>query len=634
MPPEPRPATAETKIAAEATAGSGCAESGGPRPSTEPSGAGPPTEPWRTAVDVATPRPEVAPPVLPDRVGRYEILAILGVGGMGKVFKAWDPELNRVVAVKLMRAHGDAANATEVMYFQREGRALAQVRHPHIVQIFDAHLHEDPPYLVMECLPGRSVQDRREYYQQHRREAVVLIEKVARAVHYLHQHDLIHRDLKLSNVLLDAQDEPKVSDFGLVKFVDQGQEMEMSLAQAGTPPYMAPEQTGLLNLPVSPRTDVWALGVMLYRLLTGRMPFEAAERSGLIHQICKVPCPAPRTFCPDLDRGLEVVVLKCLNKRPAERFATVAELADELRRWLDGQPLKTRPDNLWRGIRRFVRRRPVIAALLAVAAVLLLALPFVIPAVHPDRPLWDIQAELAAGQPAALIGSTGPPRWCRWISEPKGTISVNQAEPCQVECWGDWGQLELAHDLPCAHFKVRVQVRHLRGDGLGQVGLYLFHTTGQAGIVRFVSFVHLSFNDVVRQEKPNKNYPGPDLLNRVDLEPVIFYPGSAGKSGPARVGTGLKPVPLQPAGIKGGNWRDLEIEVSPVMLLATFGSERQPLHPVPVALLQQKICENIKFNFPNEPESLNVDLNPRTSVGLLVSRAAAAFRDVVIEPLE
>ena len=342
-----------------------------------------------------TPRPSGNDSPSPPRlVGKYEILEQVGVGGMGVVFKAYDPDLKRVVALKMILA-GLFASPEAVSRFLLEREALARVNHPNIVPIYDAGRSDGQPFVVLEYLSGGSLSGRLEQFADPRA-AVSLVERIARAVHELHRNRILHRDLKPSNILFNAKDEPLLTDFGIIKMLgESGEDLTRTNQISGTPAYMAPEQTGATEYAIGTGIDVWALGVTLFELSTRQRPFTAPDRAGLFRKIAHEEPPRPRSLRPILDPGLEAVILKCLEKDPRDRFATAERLADELARWLRGEPLHTRPDRLPGRIRRFVRRHPL-TAVLAGTALVALALVFgVAHLTHPDRSLEAIEGTKA-----------------------------------------------------------------------------------------------------------------------------------------------------------------------------------------------------------------------------------------------
>ncbi|MDY3559780.1 serine/threonine protein kinase [Gemmata sp. JC673] len=309
----------------------------------------------------------------------YEIVGELGRGGMGVVYKARQVKLNRVVALKMVLA-GAHADAREVARFLGEAQAVAAIRHPNVIQVFDSGEADGRPYLAMECLEGGSLAQRlRASGKMPSGAAAELVAKVALGVQAAHDRGIVHRDLKPHNVLLDAPGptaepwgEPKVMDFGLAK--RDGAELTRTGSVMGTPAYMSPEQARGETKSIGPAADVYALGVILYECLTGSVPFTGSDPWSVIRQVVSdEPVPAARR-APGVPRELDLICRKCLAKEPAERYASAADLAADLRRYLGGEPLLGPRTGLWYAARKQFRRRwrPALAAgtllgLLAVA---------------------------------------------------------------------------------------------------------------------------------------------------------------------------------------------------------------------------------------------------------------------------
>jgi formylglycine-generating enzyme required for sulfatase activity/tRNA A-37 threonylcarbamoyl transferase component Bud32 len=297
------------------------------------------------------------------RIPGYEILGELGRGGMGVVCKARHLRLNRIVALKMVLSGGQAT-PEERLRFLAEAEAIAAVKHPGIVQVHDFGTHNGVPYLSLEFCPGGSLAGKLSGNPLPAREAAALVEQVARAVQAAHEAGIVHRDLKPANVLLDEQGRPKVTDFGLAKRCELGAGLTQTGAVLGTPSYMAPEQAqGKKD--VGCAADVWALGAILYECLTGRPPFKACTIYDTILQVVNDEPVPPRQLSPAVSRDLETICLKCLNKDPGRRYASAADLADDLHRLLAGAPIAARPVSRTERAIKWARRRPAVAALLA-----------------------------------------------------------------------------------------------------------------------------------------------------------------------------------------------------------------------------------------------------------------------------
>jgi tetratricopeptide (TPR) repeat protein len=303
----------------------------------------------------------------------YEMLGVLGRGGMGVVYKARQVGLNRLVALKMILGGGQAAGEA-LARFRREAEAVARLQHPNVVQVYDVGEHEGRPYFTLELLEGGGLDRRLAGTPLPPRLAAALVQALAEAVHAAHSRGIVHRDLKPSNVLLAADGTPKITDFGLAKQLDADAGQTRTGSVLGTPSYMAPEQADGHVAAVGPRTDVYALGAILYELLTGRPPFKAPTTLETLMEVRNEEPAPPRQLQSRTPRDLETVCLKCLEKEPRRRYASAAALAEDLRRFQAGEPILARPTGLPEKAAKWVRRRPTLAGLLAAVAVLLVAL--------------------------------------------------------------------------------------------------------------------------------------------------------------------------------------------------------------------------------------------------------------------
>jgi serine/threonine protein kinase len=318
----------------------------------------------------------------------YEILEELGRGGMGVVYKARHLALNRVVALKMILA--PYAGEHQRSRFRTEAEAVARLPHPNIVQIYEVGEHAGCLYLSLEYVEGGTLADRLRGQPAPPRDTAELVETLARAVHFAHQRGVLHRDLKPANVLLAVGQAfqpdrlpdpvrlesltylPKITDFGLAKRLDDDIAQTQSGAIMGTPAYMAPEQAGGQAKDVGPAADIWALGALLYECLTGRPPFKGTTPLETLEQMRSADPVLPRRLNGQVPRDLETICLKCLEKQPNRRYATAAELADDLRRWLDGEPILCRRVGAVERTWRWVKRRPTVKAFLWLSGLLAL----------------------------------------------------------------------------------------------------------------------------------------------------------------------------------------------------------------------------------------------------------------------
>ena len=323
-----------------------------------------------------TPRVDADLPPIPGvgAVTGYEILGELGRGGMAVVYKARQKGLNRLVALKMILS-GSCAGPEELRRFRIEAEAAAQLQHAHIVQIHDVAEFEGRPFLSLELVEGGSLAERLRQGPLTPARAAELTETLAEAMHYAHLRGILHRDLKPANVLLTLEGTPKITDFGLAKHLDHEAGNTPTGDVLGTPSYMAPEQAQPRGRVLGPTVDVYALGAILYELLTGRPPFRAASAFDTILQVLTDDPVPPRRLNPKVPRDLETVCLKCLEKEPRKRYASARELAQDLRRFRAGEPIQARRTRLSERAIKWARRRPVVAGLSA-ALVLALAVGF------------------------------------------------------------------------------------------------------------------------------------------------------------------------------------------------------------------------------------------------------------------
>ena len=310
----------------------------------------------------------IAPKTFAD-FGDYELLEVIGRGGQGVVYRARQKSLNRTVALKVIGL-GHWATDAHLKRFRREAEAAASLDHSGIVPIYEVGERDGSCYFSMKLVEGGQLDEVVKREPMPIRRAVELIAKVARTVHYAHEHGILHRDIKPGNILLDQKGEPHLTDFGLARLVETESTVTRTMEVLGTPSYMAPEQAVGNNDAVSSATDVYGLGAVLYQLLTGHPPFAGGTTYETIKLLLDTEPRQPRLLNPKIDRDLSTICLKCLEKDPKRRYSSALALAEDLERWLKHEPILARRTESSPAARKWVRRNPS----MAVMAAMLLAL--------------------------------------------------------------------------------------------------------------------------------------------------------------------------------------------------------------------------------------------------------------------
>lgn len=555
------------------------------------------------------PRASTAPGHLPSQVGPYHVVQEIARGGMGVVYKACDPKLGRIVALKMMR--GDlGAGKRALDRFRREAEVASRLDHPHIVPIFHVEEHEGQPFFTMGYMEGGNLAQIREFQP---RGVVSIVIKIARAVHFAHAKGVLHRDLKPSNIFLDEKGEPRVGDFGLAKLGDADVELTHSGDFLGTPAYMAPEQASGRISQINARTDVWALGVILYELLAGRRPFTGQTRDQVVHEILTCEPQDLRNKVRGIDRSLETIVLKCLEKDQHRRYASAEALADDLQRWLDGQPIHARPEGIWRRSWRRLRRYPAVAAAVAMAVIFAIVLAIVTTEADPDQPVHEYHRELAAGRPVTLIGEKGPPRRFRWIFGQGGILAspvgdgaffVQSFEPVILEL--------LPEPLP-EKFWLKARVRHSAHDSGGFVGIVFMHARNETTLGVEHCFAELVISEFSGQVQLN--------LHRLREKGIADFHDH-------QATTGVRSAFQVDRQTAGSQWRSLDVKVTSDAIEPFW--EGKPLRRYSRQELEERARTVLSGNNELTP---NRQFLAEGGIGLFVARGGAGFQDVVVEPI-
>jgi len=298
---------------------------------------------------------------IPAEFGDYQLLKEIGRGNAGVIYQAYQKSLDRIVALKMIQS-GRFASREVINRFQAEAKAAAKLRHPNIVTIYEVGEVHGQHYFTMEYINGESLDSciKRDRMSSH--QSASLLSAVCRAVHHLHEEGIIHRDLKPSNIMLGPEGQPHVTDFGIAMMHRAGMKNLGYDAITGTPCYMAPEQASGNLSSITPQTDVYCLGGILYEMLVGHPPFVGEDLTDMLVQITERAPNPPTRLSPEIPRELEWICLRCLEKKPQRRYPSALALADDLDRFLRGEETETQPPTQWNRLRRWVRRAPALAS--------------------------------------------------------------------------------------------------------------------------------------------------------------------------------------------------------------------------------------------------------------------------------
>jgi serine/threonine protein kinase len=543
----------------------------------------------------------------------------LGSGGSGEVYLAHQLNLGRRVAIKVLHEAGPDERAL----FQREAEAVASLKHPNIVPIFEFGECDGQPYIVMEYAERGSL-----YQQVHDsplpwREAAALVAVLAEAVQAVHRRGIVHRDLKSGNILIGADGVPKIGDFGLAKVLGAEVSLIPAGAVVGSPAYMSPEQALGQSKEVNFTSDVYSLGAILYDALTGRPPFRGSPME-VLEQVCNDKPEPPRNAIPDIPLDLQKVCLKCLEKDPQDRYSSAQALADDLRRILANVPIPQQswPSRLLRG----ARRRPVAASSTLTLAIALFVgsmwwagwHPTPTPPVDPVKAMQDTLAR--TGSYTFVGGESNVPHWYQWrtvgggvLPEAGGGFRLQSHDPCLME---------LLPEVPADHYLFRAQVRHDEARKLGVVGIYFGLKGRDDPNGEILGFCSLTFDDceVWHRPPPPGLAPGNELLLNVCF--VRTSPSFSHCYQPANALITF-PAACQPPGKK-NPWRQLAVEITPATV--SFFWEGNKVGE----LTHESLNKGIHDALAGKLGEIDLSIAPHGGVGLFIESGNATFKEIHI----
>ena len=549
-------------------------------------------------------------------VDGYEILGELGHGGMGVVYQVRERTVQRLVALKTVRSECGVSSHMHERFRARDARRRGCGIPTSCRFTKSASRMCCPITRWPSSAAARSPAAARSSSISTR------LRPCSRnwpALHDAHQQGVVHRDLKPSNVLVDEQGEPLVTDFGLAKLPENDVELTRTGDVIGTPAYMVPEQAACK--PIGPAVDIWALGVILYELLTEGRPFEGTTCEEVKKQILLAEPVSLRKLRPGVSRPLEAIVLKCLEKEPGNRYRTAEELADDLQRFLRGEPIQARRASLPLRTARAVRRHPRVAISLLFLLVAAAVVPSLMPArADPDAVPNQLRTMLAAGETVTLVDNTGPPRWSRW-SFGQGALTASPwGDESLYFTTADASLLELLPGPLPERFRLRAEVR-LNKTGGGEAGIFFAYQSHATTL----GVEHCYAEFVFREQSLLKGASAQvalQLRRRRERGPAPALDFQAA-TGTAR-SFPISPQPQSPRA-----WRTLELIVTPDAIRGTW--DNLVLGELSRAKLQETAERMLEGNG---------ELDPRTecptsgALGLYVERDAASFRNVVIEPIQ
>jgi len=606
------------------------------------------------AIDLIQP-PSAAAALAP----RYRVEKELGRGGMGVVYLARDTRVDRVVAIKVLLGGGFAGEVPRQRLLS-EATTVARLDHPNIVRLYEVGEFEGVPYLVLEYVSGETLRQRILQQLFTPTQAAEVVATLARAVEHAHANGVIHRDLKPQNVLLVSGPGdvlvPKLTDFGIAKRLGEGSELTGTGVLLGTPAYMAPEQAASRREAISPRTDVYSLGAILYELLTSRPPYPDDDPPQVaLRVLLETPTP-PRSVRPTTPPGLEAICLKCMEKSPERRYSTALELAEDLDRWLRGEVPSARPPSRFKRIADRVTTRRFLstfAVLMLVVTTVVLGVLLALPrATHPPDPREEFERRLAAGEAVTLIGETGLPAWHRWAIGPAPLTTTGTFLDGTASFNADtYSMLELVSDPMTDRYRLTAEVRDdtptdvaAEADSLRVVGLYAAHRLAHLPDVGEVHrFMGINFAD---RMLPSDLIPNQPHKHRAQLQLITVGRETNNASaregfhtfGSVRFDPAINTPPHNANLVPPRAWRTVTIEVTPEGFDAYWGkkSEGTAFGHCAATELDHWYRQWPPFTISVPDGTPTPDVLgwvPRSPLGVYARGTAVSVRNVVVEPL-
>lgn len=547
------------------------------------------------------------------RFAHFELLKILGTGGMGVVWQARDTRLQRIVALKMLLA-GAASHPEQIDRFEVEAQAIARLEHPNIIPVYEFKSFQGQPYFAMPLISGGKLTDHKARFQADVRAAVRLVEKLAHAVAYAHERRVLHRDLKPSNILLDEQGEPCIADFGLAKLLDNQADLTLSGAVIGTPAYMSPEQALGLHAKVGPGADIWALGIILFELISGSRPFPGTSRDELTPHILNDDCRTVPFWPTVAATGLTNIILKCLEKDPDDRYVTATSLAHDLAAFLEGRPTVAGPPPA----KRLSRRRVLALSVGAATVVGLGGIAAIRTLLEPRDSLSLMRRELAAQGTIQFLRPNGALRYHDVIyGEPKfGTVATEPPQLSMICNAPAMIELLPASEFQHLRLEAEFQFDPLTPDSLGGVYLYQGRWRESSRAVPLECYIRWGIDEQRQAQNPEKRREV-----KCDAEFIwntLTAPTRSGSSG-------LRPRVRVVVDPKEPQWQRLTLELSPETVSFSVNGD------VSYSVLRNQLVQLASnSNPPDDVATLLVNLQAARGLGIGVFNAHARFRSISI----